>query len=137
MGVDVGLVLAQSMSTGGVLDLRTGEVWPRSTMDFLDEGGDDVDAPDFEDLERFLWVRGEGSRDGYRDMVAFIDTIDDGDRGNRLGIAIQGRGAFRRFKDVLARWPDQLERWYEFSAERKRGRARAWLADIGYRVASD
>jgi hypothetical protein len=125
------------MSTGGVLDLRTGEVWPRSTMDFLDEGGDDVDAPDFEDLERFLWVRGEGSRDGYRDMVAFIDTIDDGDRGNRLGIAIQGRGAFRRFKDVLARWPDQLERWYEFSAERKRGRARAWLADIGYRVASD
>jgi hypothetical protein len=45
------------MSTGGVLDLRTGEVWPRSTMDFLDEGGDDIDAPDFEDLERFLWVR--------------------------------------------------------------------------------
>jgi hypothetical protein len=45
------------MSTGSVLDLRTGEVRPRSTMDFLDEGGDDIDAPDFEDLERFLWVR--------------------------------------------------------------------------------
>jgi hypothetical protein len=70
-------------------------------------------------------------------MAAFIDSIDDDGRGDRLSIAIQGRGAFRRFKDVLGRWPDELERWYEFSSERKRGRARAWLAAIGYRAASD
>jgi hypothetical protein len=65
-------------------------------------------------------------------MVAFIDTVDEGDCADTLSIAIQ----VRRFTDVLPQWPDQLERWYEFSAERKRGRARGWLADIGYRVAA-
>jgi hypothetical protein len=37
-------------------------------------------------------------------------------------------------KDVLGRWPGELDRWYAFSAERQRGRARAWLADAGYYV---
>jgi hypothetical protein len=82
-------------------------------------------------------ISSTGSRDGYRDMVLFVDTIDDDDRVDRLGIALQGRGAFRRFKDVLARWPDELDRWYEFSNDRQRGRARTWLADAGYRVAGD
>lgn len=76
----------------------------------------------------------EGSRDGYRDMERFIQTVSDPDRADRLDIAITGRGAFRRFKDVLARWPGELERWYSFSAERQCGRARAWLADAGYYV---
>lgn len=126
-----------AMTTGGALDLRTGEVWPQSTIDYVEEGGDDIDAPDFEVRERFLWVDGGGSRDGYRDMVSFIDTVDDDDRADRLEIAIQGRGAFRRFKDVLGRWPEELERWHVLSEERQRGRAREWLADTGYRVASD
>jgi hypothetical protein len=125
------------MTTGGAVDLRTGEVWPRGTIEYADEGGDDIGAPDFEDGERFLWVHGEGSRDGYRDMVSFLATVDDDDRVDQLGTALQGRGAFRRFKNVLARWPGELDRWFEFSVERKRGRARAWLADAGYRVASD
>jgi hypothetical protein len=44
-------------------------------------------------------------------MERFIDTIADRNRADRLEIAIEGKGAFRRFKDVLARWPDELERW--------------------------
>jgi hypothetical protein len=133
------------MSTGGAVDRHTGQVWPRSAMEYFEEmGGEagfvDGEAPDFEDEDRFLWIHGGGSGDGYRDMVRFIDTVGDSvngqDRADRLGIAIQGRGAFRRFKDVLSRWPDELERWFEFSAERERGRTRAWLADAGYRVAS-
>ncbi|MPZ67097.1 MAG: hypothetical protein GEU83_16855 [Pseudonocardiaceae bacterium] len=67
-------------------------------------------------------------------MVRFIDTVAVPDRADRLTIAVDGRGAFRRFKDVLARWPGELERWYEFSNERQRGRTRAWLAGVGYRV---
>ena len=61
-------------------------------------------------------------------------TLRDPGRADRLAIAISGEGAFRRFKDVLARWPGQLDRWHAFSAERQRGRARAWLADAGYYV---
>jgi len=65
-------------------------------------------------------------------MQAFIATLADPGQADRLEIAIQGQGAFRRFKDVLGRWPGELERWYTFSDERRLGRARAWLADAGY-----
>jgi hypothetical protein len=54
---------------------------------------------------------------------------------DRLQIAITGTGAFRRFKDVLSRWPQELQRYYQLSNERQRGRARAWLAAEGLRPA--
>lgn len=118
---------------GGRIDLRTGEVWPQPAFEYAGEIGEQDDDEDDED-GWWLPVESEGSRAGYRDMCEFIATVPDPGRGDRLGIAIQGRGAFRRFKDVLTRWPGELERWYAFSEERQRGRARAWLADAGYCV---
>ncbi len=64
-------------------------------------------------------------------MEDFIDALDDEDLAERLAIAISGRGAFRRFKDVLGRHPGELEAWYAFSDDRQSGRARAWLAAAG------
>jgi hypothetical protein len=116
---------------GGRIDLRTGEVWHRAAIDYAREIGEE-DDDESDDPDRWLWVDCEGSRDAYRDMGSFIGTIADCDRADRLEIAIEGKGAFRRFKDVLARWPDELERWHAFSEERQRGRARAWLAATGY-----
>lgn len=43
-----------------------------------------------------------------------------------------GRGAFRRFKEELATRPELLTRWYSFSDDLQRGRARSWLADHGF-----
>ena len=72
-------------------------------------------------------------------MELFIATAKDSD-GNRRPAARDRRSAERvRFvgcKDVLARWPDELQRYYVLSDERKRGRARAWLAAEGYRPAT-
>lgn len=65
-------------------------------------------------------------------MEAFIDRLQDDTIADLLTVAIQGRGAFRRFKDTLARRPDLLHAWHSFSEDRQLGRARAWLADQGY-----
>ena len=116
---------------GGRIDLTTGEVWHRAAIDYAHEMGEE-DEDESEDPDRWLWVDCEGSSDGYRDMESFIGTIADPDSVDRLQIAIEGKGAFRRFKDVLSRWPNELERWSAFSEERQRGRARAWLAAAGY-----
>jgi Uncharacterised protein family (UPF0158) len=67
-------------------------------------------------------------------MEMFIDTVSDPHRADMLAVAINGRGAFRRFKDTLLRWPEERDRWFEFSAERTRGRGRQWLAMKGYCV---
>ena len=85
----------------GLVDLQTGVVYPYSEMSGeylgLGEGFD----PD-EDPDRWLVVRRVGSRAAYQDMVAFIEQVNDPAQRDRLEIAISGRGAFRRFKDVLA-----------------------------------
>jgi hypothetical protein len=121
------------LSTGGRIDIRTGEVWAQAAIEYvLEAGEEDEDAAD--DAERWLPVHGEGSREGYRDMELFIASVEDPGRAERLRIAIKGRGAFRRFKDELARSPGELERWHALSEERQRGRARSWLAAAGYRV---
>jgi hypothetical protein len=98
--------------------LKTGEVWRASVEYFADQ--EPEEAPDFEDPDRWLYVGPEGSDQGYRDMEDFIATVDGAGRADRLGIAIDGRGAFRRFKDTIARWPEEQERWYRFSDERRR-----------------
>ena len=116
-----GVLEGDPLTGGGRIDLHTGEVWPQAAIEYADDVG-----------ERWLQVYCEGSRAGYRDMEIFIDSLENDRVADRLARAIQGRGAFRRFKDVLADSPDLLERWYGFSDDRHRGRARAWLAGEGY-----
>lgn len=117
---------------GGRIDLSTGEVWPQSVLDYAIESGEIEEDDESDDPDRWLWVQCEGSRAGYRDMEWFIAGIENAGIAERLRIAISGRGAFRRFKDTLARWPDLMDSWLVFAEDRQRGRARAWLADAGY-----
>ena len=128
-----GILEGDPLSVGGRVDIRTGEVWPQAAIDYALETGEENEGT-VDDPERWLAVHGEGSREGYRDMDLFIASVEDPGRAERLAVAIRGRGAFRRFKDELARWPGELERWHAFSEERQRGRARSWLAAAGYRV---
>jgi hypothetical protein len=115
---------------GGRIDLRTGEVWPHFAFDgFSDDYEEDDEG---QDESRWLWVDPQGSRSGYRDMELFIGTVNDPDLADRLSTAIAGRGAFGRFKEAIAFDAGAEERWYTFSEDRLRGRARSWLASEGY-----
>lgn len=80
---------------------------------------------------RYLPVPQQSSREGYEDMETFIETVTDEHLAELLAVAIDGRGAFRRFKDVLARYPQERERWFQFKEERLRQRALDWLARHG------
>lgn len=53
----------------------------------------------------------------------------------RMERAIQGRGAFRRFRDLVHE-EGLAEQWYAFSSDRQQGRARDFLAEEGIRVGS-
>ena len=128
-----GILEGDPLSIGGRIEITTGEVWSQAAIEYvLETGEEDEDTTD--DPERWLAVHGEGSREGYRDIELFIASVEDPGRAERLAIALKRRGAFRRFKDELARWPSELERWDALSQERQRGRARSWLAASDYRV---
>jgi hypothetical protein len=49
----------------------------------------------------------------------------------RLSDAIEGKGAFGRFKQVLQSAPAERDRWFEWEGERLEEEARAWLASEG------
>lgn len=76
---------------------------------------------------RYIRVEREDPYEDYRDMERFIRRVEDVRLRERLWDAIQGRGAFRRFKDLLARHPQVQEQWYAFKNAQVRERAAEWL----------
>jgi hypothetical protein len=111
------------------LDLETGEIL------FVSEGMDDEETGKLkiqigEELDRYELIPKAESYEGYRDMQAFIATVEDDHLSELLEVAINGKGAFRRFKDVLLNYPEERERWFQFKDDRMKERALEWLDDI-------
>jgi len=71
------------------------------------------------------------SHDEYNLMVEFAATVRDQHLREMLEVALDGRGAFRRFKNVLARYPKERQRWFEFRDQDLRRRIDAWLEQVG------
>lgn len=65
----------------------------------------------------------------YNEMKLFIETVENDRLREKLSDVIQGKGAFRRFKEVLQRDEDELERWYAFKDERLTERVLNWLRE--------
>jgi Uncharacterised protein family (UPF0158) len=76
---------------------------------------------------RYLQVPESDSLEGYADMKGFIETVENHAFADKLWSAIQGKGAFRRFKDALAAQPGEEQRWLAFKAEQVRLRIAGWL----------
>ncbi len=91
------------MLSGGRLDLRSGDVIAEPPM--FDSSFDDEDD-DLDDFESWLPIHSEGSRPGYGDMVAFLDTH----RGRRDRRTL-GRSASRTWRvPALQGWPRRHRR---------------------------
>ena len=103
------------------LDRETGQV----VADF-DEDGNELDELD---PDRYVLIEPPDSHERWRWMSGFIETVRDEHLADLLAIALEGRGAFRRFKDVLTRDPAERERWFEFEDGRMRCAIREWLCD--------
>jgi Uncharacterised protein family (UPF0158) len=108
-----------------LINPQTGEVvfW---TADTGTDGEPPVDLDELalvgiDPLPSWIW---------YQDMADFAEALTDERAGRRLAQAIQGQGAFRRFKDQLhEEQPGLLPAWYAFLDARATRRAVQWLTD--------
>lgn len=75
----------------------------------------------------YMRVEPVSSREQYRWMERFIQMVEDRELRTSLTRAIDGKGAFRRFKDALMSQSAARERWFVFRSERLRVFMEAWL----------
>jgi len=80
-----------------------------------------------DNIRNFLRIEPASSREQYRWMERFIPLVEEDDLRGKLGQAIDGKGAFRRFKDVLMSYAEDREKWFTFRSERLRTFMEAWL----------
>ena len=105
------------------IDRASGEILLRS--DYLDDEIEDVEGRDLVAIDA-MW-----SDESYQDLVDFATRVRDPRARDRLLRAIEGRGAFRRFKDTLFEFPDLRKDWFAFHDARMERRAIEWLQDEG------
>lgn len=110
-----------------LIDPRTGEVvlWTSDTG--IDGENpveiDELDLTLIDPLPSYVW---------YQDMVDFAEGISDGAAGRRLSASLQGKGAFRRFRnEVYGHHAELISVWQAMRDVRTRVRAVQWLVDEG------
>ncbi len=110
--------------TESFLELTTGKVITISAGDV--EAGvlrQQVTA----NLHDYLRVEPASSREQYRWMEKFVGSVADETLRERLIMSIDGKGAFRRFKDVLLGYPAERERWFSYRADLLHWHIHNWL----------
>src|SRR5688500_16527545 len=106
------------LTTGRVLTITTGD--PEATINRQTVS---------ENIRNFLRVEPASSREQYRWMERFVGSVGDGPLRERLIMAIDGKGAFRRFKDVLLAYPAERERWFTYRADLLHWHMHNWLIE--------
>lgn len=127
---DLEFALTWRTAEGGhYLDLTTGQIiaWTGQEDDQLSE--DDIDAGLAEG--RLIAIEPLESSVEYGWMQDFASSVADSYLGRLLEVALNGAGAFRRFKGVLEDYPTERERWFVFRDERVREASREWLEENG------
>jgi Uncharacterised protein family (UPF0158) len=82
---------------------------------------DELDLIPIDPMPSYVW---------YQDMAEFAERLSDEGAGRRLARAIDGKGAFRRFKrELYEEYPELVSAWHAFRDTRAKRRAVEWLRD--------
>ncbi len=109
-----------------LIDPRTGQVafWTSDTG--IDGNNpveiDELDLIPIDPLPSHVW---------FKDMADFANAISDIDVARQLTQSLQGRGAFRRFKNQLYEHQELILPWHTLRDVRAQRRAVEWLLDQG------
>lgn len=117
------------------LDTRTGDVVPLpgplgEPEALPEEMREEYERILDEEPDRLRPVPRIFSDRGYRWMVRFAESVENEELRRLLRVALDGKGAFGRFKRVLADHPEERDRWFRFHDDRVEAEARAWLESL-------
>ena len=88
------------------------------------------------DEERFIRIPERSSSMAFESMAEFADSVGDPVLKENLSSALDGKGAFRKFKDTLIDYPKERKRWHGHNAKVMKNEITDWLASNGIEPAS-
>lgn len=126
------LVDAYDMSPSGAyyddveqaLNIKTGKLVFVSNSDYT---GYEIPPDEIEHNPDYIIIPAPSSRGGYQQMEAYVETVEDDTLRQLLEVAIDGKGAFRRFKNVLLDYPEAREAWFTFKRAQQTKIIQEWL----------
>jgi len=147
---EIALIMEMSDDFGSIrlFDTETGEIVaiPDEVMSAV-ESADKSEINDLSEWEkelvetaksvlsdetgRYVEIPRKPSYDSYNFMVEFAGSVKDSGLREKLDIALDGKGAFRRFKNVISDYPEEEKRWFAFKSGRLRQEVIEWLNSIG------
>lgn len=101
-----------------------GEIFMSNIGDYEDLNEDELD----ELFEKAIMLPTRYDINEYEMMEDFTVTIEDTRLRNQLYISLNGRGAFRRFKDTCINF-DIIDDWYKFRDEKYKEIAINWCKE--------
>jgi hypothetical protein len=115
------------------LNLVTGKVVFFS--DYLGLSDDDERLlEEIDESDDYVAIERIPSYKAYQWMVDFVDEIvapADELAAEKLSIALEGKGAFRRFKDTLHRVDERwLQAWYQWRDKQLKAAVDGWLKEV-------
>jgi len=79
---------------------------------------------------RYMRIPERSSNEAYRSMAEFIEKVENPLLKNELAESLDGRGAFRKFKDALVPHPKERKRWHGYNAKVMKRQITEWLRSI-------
>jgi hypothetical protein len=89
----------------------------------------DADRVENDFGDRFIEIPKIESSQAFEYMEEFIQTVRNRRLSDRLSDVLGMNKPFRRFKDVLADYPEEEKRWFKYEEDRKREYIKEWLKD--------
>lgn len=120
----IGSMQDNDYSNHHYFDTATGDVIFTSDYLGLDEETEELLETEG---ERFVEIDRVSSREAWQIMADFAETVSDGRIQEQLFRALNGEGAFRRFKDTLLAYPEVREQWFIYQERRYMTLAQEWI----------
>lgn len=85
---------------------------------------------------RYVCIPPRKSSEAFKVMVGFIEEVTDPILKKALTDALNGKGAFRNFKNVLLNYPKERKKWHSYNAKEMKNVIIKWLESIGIEASS-
>lgn len=121
------------LSSRYYLNLVSGKVvFFSDDLDLSEE--DEPLSEEIDESDDYIAVNRIPSHEAYQWMVDFVDEMvapSDENAAEKLSIALEGKGAFRRFKDTLYRVDEKWQQaWYQWRDKQLKAAVEEWLKSV-------